>query len=182
MATKRPERLVVHLGDVPVAELSDNRRSGVFCEYLAATLRSHPGNVPLLSCSLPVREGRFEATAFFDGVLPEGQHRATLAARAGVAAQDTFGLLARYGRDVAGALVVTDPDRLADDRASGVVELDDTMLAAEVAAIPENPLGIHDDSELSPGRAAGQNATGGFRRSTMGASIWWHCIHAHSQG
>ena len=149
MLTKRPDRLVVHLGDVPVAELYDNRRSGVVCEYLASTLRNHQGNVPLLSCSLPVREGRFDATAFFDGVLPEAQHRATLAARAGVASQDTFGLLARYGRDVAGALVVIDPDRSADDRASGVVELDDAMLAAEVAAIPDHPLGIHDDSELS---------------------------------
>ena len=92
--------------------------------YLPETLDAYSVNVPLLSCSFPVRKGRFNATAFFDGVLPEGQHRATLAARAGVAAQDTFGLLARYGRDVAGALVVVDPSRPEDDRVSGVIELD----------------------------------------------------------
>lgn len=117
--------------------------------YLPETLDAYSVNVPLLSCSLPVRKGRFNATAFFDGVLPEGQHRATLAARAGVAAQDTFGLLARYGRDVAGALVVVDPSRPEDDRVSGVIELHGDELVAEVASIPDQPLGIHDDSELS---------------------------------
>lgn len=149
MATKRPDGLVVYLGEMPVAKLSDDRRSGVVCRYLPETLDACAVNVPLLSCSLPVRKGRFNATAFFDGVLPEGQHRATLAARAGVAAQDTFGLLARYGRDVAGALVVVDPSRPEADRVSGVIELDADALAAEIAAIPDQPLGIHDDSELS---------------------------------
>lgn len=149
MPPKRPEQLLVHLGELPVAQLFDNRRSGVVCEYLPSVLDAFARNVALLSCSLPVRTGRFDATAFFDGVLPEGQHRATLAARAGVAAQDIFGLLCRYGRDVAGALVAIDPTRSGDERASGVVELDDQMLEAEVAAIPDHPLGIHDDSELS---------------------------------
>ena len=146
---KRPQRLVVHLGDDPVAELLDRKGSGVTVRYLPEALTAHPGLTALLSCSLPLVSGRVDGTAFFDGVLPEGQHRAALAARAGVAAQDTFGLLARYGRDVAGALVVTDPDRPTAERIAGVVEYDDETLTAEIEALPDRPLGIRDDSELS---------------------------------
>lgn len=148
-AEKRPRRLVVHLGDDPVAELLDRKHSGVTVRYLPEVVRAHHGLTGLLSCSLPLVPGRVDGTAFFDGVLPEGPHRAALAARAGVAAQDTFGLLARYGRDVAGALVITDPDRPAADRIAGVVEYDDETLTAEIDALPDRPLGIHDDSELS---------------------------------
>jgi serine/threonine-protein kinase HipA len=83
-------------------------------------------------------------------VLPEGQHRAALAARAGIAAFDIFGMLARYGRDVAGALVVTPVDS-DHERTPGVVPYDDDGLAQEVLGLHEHPLAVYDDSELSIG-------------------------------
>lgn len=42
---------------------------------------------------------------FVDGLLPEGHARTNYAIDAGLRPEDTFGLVARYGRDTAGALV-----------------------------------------------------------------------------
>jgi serine/threonine-protein kinase HipA len=145
-ARDRPPALVVWMHGQPVAELTDRR--GIRCRHLPEAIDRFGLNVALLSCSLPTGPRPVDATAFFDGVLPEGQLRAALAARAGVLATDTFGLLARYGRDVAGALVIAPPD-VEPGAGGAVLPLDDDELAAEVQALPERPLGIHDDSELS---------------------------------
>lgn len=42
-------------------------------------------NRPVLSCSLPVRNGPQRAAAFLRGVLPEGSHVRTIAHLAGIA-------------------------------------------------------------------------------------------------
>ncbi len=104
---------------------------------------------PVLSCSLPVSNRRVSGRNFFDGVLPEGQFRAALAARANVAANDTYGLLAAFGRDIAGALVVDDVARVGSVGSHGSISLSDDDLEREVAELPSRPLGVHDDSELS---------------------------------
>lgn len=147
MADVRPDRLVVVYDGVAVAELYD-RDYGVDVVYRSEAFDRWSLGVPVLSCSLPLRSGRVDATAFFDGLLPERPHRSELATRAGVVATDTYGLLARFGREIAGALVIVDDDT-DPQRDAGVVELDAAALAEEVAALPERPLGIHDDSELS---------------------------------
>jgi len=133
----------------PVAELTDRGHRGVDLRYLPAALDRYDRNVPLLSCSLPVQPKRVDATPFFDGVLPEGPHRLLLAARAELIGSDTFGLLARYGRDVAGALIVMSGDEPPPTLRSHVIELSEDDLDSEVTALPHRPLGIHDDSELS---------------------------------
>lgn len=142
-----PKALSVFYGDERIAEITQ-RRQKLLVTYLPAAHERWRLGAPVLSCSLPLRAGSADATAFFDGILPENPHRAHLAARAGVVSSDTFGLLARYGREIAGALVITAGDDPTHDD-GGVVELDDDALAAEVASLPERPLGIHDDSELS---------------------------------
>jgi serine/threonine-protein kinase HipA len=80
-------------------------------------------------------------------MLPEGQHLQALAAQAKVSTIDIFGLLARYGRDVAGATVIspTEPE----DRQGRLEPYDRASLAEEVANLEDHPLGVHDDSELS---------------------------------
>ena len=135
-------------GDI-VATLSDRSEAGVTGTYTEPVLDTYRQNTVLLSCSLPVREGPFDSTAFFDGVLPEGQYRLDLAERAGVGPRDTFGLLARYGRDIAGALVVLDAEKDTPPRTGNVVEMDDEMLTHEISQIGDRPLGVHADSELS---------------------------------
>ncbi len=143
----RPKALSVFYGGERVAEITE-WRGGLRATYLPGTLDRWPLGTPVLSCSLRLRTGSLDATAFLDGLLPENPHRAALAGRADVTASDTFGLLARYGREIAGALIIT-ADVEVPPNHGGLIDLDADALADEVAALPDRPLGIHDDSELS---------------------------------
>jgi serine/threonine-protein kinase HipA len=145
MAKREP--LGVWLHGVRVADLTSSRPGEVVSRYSDAALDRWPNNIPLLSCSLPLSRGRSDASVFFSGLLPEGQHRQAMAAEARVPAYDTFGLLERFGRDVAGALVIGRDDPGA--RPGGVELYTPDSLAAEVGGLDERPLGLHDDSELS---------------------------------
>lgn len=141
------ERLGVWLDDVHVAELEQRRWPEIRCRYTAAALDRWPRNSPLLSCSLPLSDRPQDALAFCKGLLPEGQALQGLAAAAGVAVNATLELLRRYGRDVAGALVISEDEP--GERRFGVEPYDEGSLAAAVDAVEEFPLGAHDDSELS---------------------------------
>lgn len=94
-----------------------------------------------------MRSGRQDATGWARGLLPEGQHLLALAAAADVAASDTFGMLDRYGRDIAGAFEVVAVG--ASTREARAVPYGPGELDVEVAGLGSNPLGIHGDSELS---------------------------------
>lgn len=142
------KRLDVWIDGVPAAHLEEARGS-VRCRYSEAALERWPLNSPILSCSLPLDSRPLDATPFCIGLLPEGQALQTMAASAGLATTDTFGLLARYGRDVAGALVITGEGEPPDPSEFGVRLYDSDSLAEAVADLDEFPLGAHDDSELS---------------------------------
>ena len=139
--------LQVWLDDVHVADVERRGREDLRCRYTPEALRRWPLNSPVISCSLPLVGRPLRADAFLRGLLPEGHALEALAARADVPASDTFSLLARYGRDIAGALIFSEgppsPERFAVERYS------DQTLVEEVAALESRPLGVHDDSELS---------------------------------
>lgn len=140
------DRLYVRRDGRVVATL---QRSGpkLWVNYCDDVVETSAG-APLLSCSLPVRTSRSDASAWARGLLPEGEHRRALAEAADVAASDTFGLLARYGRDIAGAFeIVEDPDEAT--RTPAAVSYTPGGLEDEVASLDTAPLGVHDDSELS---------------------------------
>lgn len=145
-----PDRLQVWLRGVHVADLERRRRSDtrIGIQHSDEALERWPANTPLVSCSLPLGSRPTNALPYLRGLLPEGDALAALAAHArDVTVSDTFGLLARYGRDVAGALVI---GAEAPDEARFALELyDDESLGEEVGGLDRNPLGIHDDSELS---------------------------------
>ena len=130
-----------------VAVLSRGGVARLNCDYTEEALGTWPGNLALLSCSLPLRARRYQANRFFRGLLPEGQHLQAVADRAGLATNDTFGLLERYGRDVAGALVIATDDP--GPRFGTTHRYSDRELNTEIEELDERPLGIHDDSELS---------------------------------
>ena len=140
------ESLEVWLEEVHVADLEPHR-SGLRCRYTEEAHDRWPQNSPVISCSLPLSRRAQTAEVFLRGLLPEGQALSALAARAEVAVTDTFALLARYGRDIAGALVISEgvprPEHF------GVARYSTETLANEVAGLDLNPLGVHDDSELS---------------------------------
>lgn len=130
-----------------VATLRSPRIGKITLTYAEDVLTRHPANVPFLSCSLPVGRQPLDAWAFVSGLLPEGQHRQAMAALAGVPSHDVLGMLARFGRDVAGAPVVARVE--VELRRPTVVPYTEDTLADEVRGLPDHPLGLHDDSELS---------------------------------
>lgn len=144
-----PDRLEVWLHGLHVADLERRRRSDtrIRLRYRTEALDRWPANTPLVSCSLPLSERPADAVPFLRGLLPEGDALAALAAEARVSVIDTFELLARYGRDVAGALVIA--EQAPDPARFGLDPYDAHTLGDEVAGLERNPLGIHGDSELS---------------------------------
>jgi serine/threonine-protein kinase HipA len=139
--------LGVWLADKRVATLRAPRIGRIVCRYAPQTLDEFDLGLPLLSCSLPVRTHGLNAWAFASGLLPEGHHRQAMAAHAGVAAHDVFGMLARFGRDVAGAVVLSEQDPPL--RSASVATYTDETLEAAVDGLQENPLALDDDAELS---------------------------------
>jgi serine/threonine-protein kinase HipA len=147
MARRKP--LQVWLYDQRVAELTTSGPGKIHCTYTKEAIGRWDLNVPLLSCSLPLRERRYaDAAPFFRGLLPEGAALAAMASAARVPSYDTFGILARFGRDVAGAAVISDEPGAVPQQGS-VVPYDEAYLAQEVGGLDERPLALHEDSELS---------------------------------
>lgn len=144
---KRPP-LHVWLYGTRAAELTSRKPGEVVCAYTDEARDRWPLNTALLSCSLPLDSRRHTgAGTFFRGLLPEGATLAALASAAGVPSYDTFGMLARFGRDVAGAAVISsDPG---DTHVGSVEVYRREALEADVAGIEEHPLAIYDDSEFS---------------------------------
>lgn len=146
----RPEPLVVWLHGRPVATVDRARGDRLRLTYSDVVQQERVPNTPVLSCSLLVGSRPLDATAFVDGLLPEGDHRRHLAERARVAAHDIFGLIAHYGRDIAGAVQFASPDVDPTDRTRwGVEPLSGDRLDSIVAELPTNPLAVVDESELS---------------------------------
>lgn len=147
--TPPPKGLSVWIEGLRVAELEQGRASQIRCRYSEEALERWPLNSPLLSCSLPLDPRPRDALPFCVGLLPEGRALQILAENARLPVTDTFGLLARYGRDVAGALVIAAGEDPPDQAGFGVEPYGETELAKAVSELDEFPLGAHEDSELS---------------------------------
>jgi len=147
----RPSTLHLHLHGMHLATLEQRRPSDpIRLMHTEQALDTFPGNSPVISNSLRVSRRPQDATAWIDGLLPEGPLRDVIAGNRNVVSSDTWAMIATLGRDVAGACTVIDPDRPAGERQAHV-EPYPTLdhVAAAVAALPDTPLGLRDDSELS---------------------------------
>ncbi|HVB76406.1 MAG TPA: HipA domain-containing protein [Candidatus Nitrosotalea sp.] len=143
----RPELLGVWLYGRRIAQFTAPRPWIIQCAYTDEALETWPANIPLLSCSLPLMRKRQDASVFAAGLLPEGGHRLAVAGSMGVSVTDVRALLGRLGRDVAGAAVIS--AEAPAPRAGRFVPYTAEGLEAEVLALPDRPLAIYDDSELS---------------------------------
>lgn len=129
----------VHVGDLVGESWRDfdflTTNAGVRKFGLGSTVLSE--SVPLLP-----RQPRGKAPRrrnYFDELLPEGVTRQRLAERARVSTTDTLGLLAAYGRDVAGAVQVIDPaaaDALEVPRARPLTTAQIVDLLDDMAGFP----------------------------------------------
>lgn len=147
----RPDTLHLHLHGAHLATLRQRREGeAIRLTHTEQALDTYQGNSPVISNSLRVSRRAQDATAWLDGLLPEGPLRDVIAGNRGVVSSDTWAMIASLGRDVAGACIIVDPDRPAGDRERRV-EPYPTIdhVAAAVDALPDTPLGVLDDSELS---------------------------------
>ena len=100
----------------------------------------------ILSLAIPmaIRHTRTRAPQrrnFFEELLPEGRMRTRLAQSGGVAEHDVIGLLRRYGRDVAGALQIWDPQAPGEPKSPKFEQVSSTDIARMLDAVSEEPLG-----------------------------------------
>ena len=128
-------------------------------EYSTSVLADMPAESILLSCSLPTPgpSGPGNARAFLEGLLPEGHALEVMASRVrgvqldssdGSPAEpaDVLNLLAAYGRECAGAIVLV-PTGQDMPGAGHYRELNDRQVAGLITNLPNNPLG----SDLAAG-------------------------------
>jgi serine/threonine-protein kinase HipA len=113
--------------------------------YSQEALRQHGDGAVVLSASLPVRADPYpsgETKPFFEGLLPEGATRTTIARKLGLSEDNGFGLLSALGNDCAGAVVSAGSPALTSEAGRSIEWLDDDALAQRVADLPRNPLGV----------------------------------------
>ncbi|HVX19729.1 MAG TPA: HipA domain-containing protein [Acidimicrobiales bacterium] len=101
---------------------------------------------PILSLSIPlavvpVRARKGRRQNFFRELLPEGRMLTRLAQEAGLGEHDAIGLLRHYGRDVAGALQIWDPDVPGEPRQPALEPLSGAGVADMLVHVQLNPLG-----------------------------------------
>ena len=108
---------------------------------------------------------------FFSELLPEGDLLADLAAQARLPEYDVLGLLARYGRDVAGALQVYDPAAPGEPRTPYTTPID----AAGVASLLRHPAARPLGNDL----ASGKTSLNGVQPKVVLARVTgtWHSVH-----
>lgn len=171
--------LEVHLYETHVGNLvGDSWRDFDFVATPAAVERFGVGTT-VLSESVPLvpHQPRGKAArrrVFFDELLPEGIARQRLADRARVTTTDTLGLLAAYGRDVAGAVQVIDPtahDRADTPRARVLSTADIVDLLDDVAAYP-----------LGNAPMSGKASLAGVQEKVLLARVgkrWAQCLYGY---
>jgi len=103
----------------------------------------------VLSHSLPIREEAFDPAAtraYFEGLLPESGRREELARELQVSIHDSYALLARIGRDCAGAVVIVPEEEGLPTGETGLEWLSDQRLRDLVDELPRRPLGVTRES------------------------------------
>lgn len=137
--------LAVHLYGQRIGTLQPGTGADYTFAYTPAMIEQvGPGTV-VLSHSLPVREEPFDPAAtraYFEGLLPESGRREELARELQVSINDSYALLARVGRDCAGAVVILPEDEPPPDEETGVTWLSDDRLKELVDELPRRPLGV----------------------------------------
>jgi serine/threonine-protein kinase HipA len=117
-------------------------------------------NSTMLSVAIPFtptprRDRALRRRNWFAEILPEGDQYDYMLAAAGLRDGDTPGFLAHYGRDVAGALQIWDPDDPTEPRTPGLRPLTD----ADVRALLEDPIA----TPLANAPQSGRSSIGGVQ-------------------
>ena len=137
--------LVVELYGTRVGVLSGPWRTFDFVLDPAAVARFGIDST-ILSVAIPltavaVRSRKARRQIFFRELVPEGRMLARLAQQAGLVDQDVIGLLRAYGRDIAGALQIWDPDIPGEPKQPALEPLSSIEVASMLEHVQDYPLG-----------------------------------------
>ncbi|HLI53144.1 MAG TPA: HipA domain-containing protein [Acidimicrobiales bacterium] len=155
----RSEPLAIWFSGEHVATLE--LRRGLRLTYTGAAMRRWSLNTPVVSLAMPVSPRPYLdrlVRPFFDGLLPEGEARRTLAYDLALSEDDVFGFLRALGRDCAGALVLAPlsegpPLPASLSQAERITE---DEVAKRLAAVRTAPLGVDDRVRVSLAGAQGK--------------------------
>jgi len=120
----------------------------------ASAIERYGALSPILSVSVPLTSrpnprSRNLRRNFFEEILAEGRIRERLGQNARLDAENTMGLLHRYGRDVAGAVQIWDPTDPLEPRVPVLEPVTDERIAEMFAEVALNPLGNNGRRRLS---------------------------------
>jgi len=159
------DRLVAWLYDTPVAALIRGPEFRIRLEWRPGGIERWGLGSPALSVGLPIgaptgpRDRR--GLDFFENMLPEGPALERMAALAGVRPVDTYGILAAFGHDCAGAIMVLpDGDRPGGNADSGYAPMTPADLREVIGSLDVAPLGVAPERGFRPSLA-------GFQRKAL---------------
>ena len=120
---------------------------------------------------VPSRSRADRRRTYFAELLPEGRILTRLAAAIDVREHDVVPLLAAYGRDVAGAVQIYDPDRPGEPRAPHITHLGEDGVGRLLRDVQAQPLG---NAPIS-----GKSSLAGVQEKIVVAWVGasWHQVH-----
>ncbi len=147
-------RLAVELHGTLIGTLDGDSRTFDFAASEAGIERFGVNSVAL-SVTVPLVPGQRPDQAgrrrnWFRELLPEGAQYDCLLSRGGLVPGDTLAFLARYGRDVAGALQVWDLDDPTEPRVPSCRELS----ASDIRKLMEDPVGYPLGNDADSGKSS----------------------------
>jgi len=161
------ERLVAWLHGTPVTVLTPAPEFRIRTQWHADGVERWGLGSPALSVGLPVgapigpRDMR--GLDFFENMLPEGPALARMAALAGVRPADTYGILAAFGRDCAGAvMLLPDGEQPGADGRGGYTPMTPGDVRRVISDLDAAPLGA------APGRGFRPSLPGFQRKALLG--------------
>lgn len=119
-----------------------------------------------------VRPNPRRVRAFIEGLLPEGNARSHYAIDVGLRSDDIYGLISRYGRDTAGALVFQQVDEPSPDRVGRYVPLTDDEVGQRLRDADRHSTADQSTRGVESISLAGMQPKIGLHRTTSG---WQAC-------
>jgi serine/threonine-protein kinase HipA len=149
------DRLVAWLHGTPVAVLTPAPEFRIRMEWRAEGIERWGRGSPALSVGLPVGtpigQRDMRGLDFFENMLPEGPALIRLAALAGVRPVDTYGILAAFGRDCAGAvMLLPDGEEPAARGRGGYTPMIPSALRQLIDGLDAAPLGAAPERGFRP--------------------------------
>ena len=149
------DRLVAWLHGTPLALLTPAPEFRIRMEWRAEGIERWGLGSPALSVGLPIggptgpRDMR--GLDFFENMLPEGPALARMAALADVRPVDTYGILAAFGRDCAGAIMLLpDTEQAGMQGRGGYTPMTLADLRQVIGDLDTAPLGVAPERGFRP--------------------------------